>query len=293
MKMSKSVGQNTLIRFKEKQDPAIVKVKAKASPILDKSFHESSTTCMMHLSLSKSVITGIKDPISHGDDTTRANLLMDQKDKQSKLLKEAKPVTKVSNQGKCLTPPLDTGLNVYILGTWIPDESHILTEVPRAEPVHELNQNPHHKWKPKTEQSVVQVPKPEEGLNDEANFYGFYTQEGVQYNLNWAKIFTEKEVINFRSQRFLSPSICEYATLEEDSSPNKKHPEPNPIIEVKRSLPDFQKAQDHKIWSRKSEDVINLPKPAKPVLHLPYLGDPGFTSNQTQEWQPGDLLSHS
>ena len=39
--------------------------------------------------------------------------------------------------------------------------------------------------------------------------------------------------------------------------------------------------------------MINFPKPAKPALHLPYLEDPGFTSNQPQEWQPGDLLSHS
>ncbi|KAF2617633.1 hypothetical protein F2Q68_00041018 [Brassica cretica] len=39
--------------------------------------------------------------------------------------------------------------------------------------------------------------------------------------------------------------------------------------------------------------MINFPKPAKPVLHLPYLEDPDFTSNQHQEWQPGDLLSHS
>ncbi|KAF3586204.1 hypothetical protein F2Q69_00031378 [Brassica cretica] len=76
----------------------------------------------------------------------------------------------------------------------------------------------------------------QEGLNDEANFYGFYTQEGVQYNWNWAKIFTEKEVMNFTSQRFLNPSICEYATLEENSSPKKKRPEPKPIIGVKRSL---------------------------------------------------------
>ncbi|KAL0684027.1 hypothetical protein Bca4012_050875 [Brassica carinata] len=161
MKMSKSVGQNTLIRSKGKPEQAIVQVKAKVSPILDKSFHESSTTCMMHLSLSKSVITGIKEPTSHGDDTPRENLLMDQKDKQSKLFKEAKPVTKVSNQGKCLTSLLDTGLNVYILGTGIPYESHMLTELTRADPEHELNQNPHHKWKPKSEQRIVQVPKPE------------------------------------------------------------------------------------------------------------------------------------
>ncbi|KAF3572286.1 hypothetical protein F2Q69_00061214 [Brassica cretica] len=39
--------------------------------------------------------------------------------------------------------------------------------------------------------------------------------------------------------------------------------------------------------------MINFPKPGKPALHLPYLEDPGFTSNQPQEWQPGNLLSHS
>ncbi|KAF3569950.1 hypothetical protein F2Q69_00059891 [Brassica cretica] len=127
----------------------------------------------------------------------------------------------------------------------------------------------------------------------EANFYGFYTQEGVQANWNWAKIFTEQEVMNFTSQRFLSPSICEYTTLEEDSSPKKKRTEPKPIIGVKRSLLDFQKAQDLEKWPRKLEDMINFPKLAKPALHLPYLEDLGFTSNQPQEWQPGDLISHS
>ncbi|WZY72156.1 hypothetical protein YC2023_004396 [Brassica napus] len=89
-----------------------------------------------------------------------------------------------------------------------------------------------------------------------------------------------------------NPSICEYATLEEDSSPKKKRPEPKPIIGVKRSLLYFQKAQDLEKWPRKLEDMINFPKPAKPALHLPYLEAPGFTSNQPQEWQPGDLLSN-
>ncbi|KAF2544589.1 hypothetical protein F2Q68_00031320 [Brassica cretica] len=129
-----------------------------------------------------------------------------------------------------------------------------------------------------------------EGLNNKDNFYGFYTQEGVQHIWNWAKIFTEQEVMNFTSQRFLSPSICESATLEEDSSPKKKRPEPKPIIGVKRSLSAFHKAQDLEKWSRELEDMINFPKPAKPALHLPYLEDPDFTSNQPQEWQPGDLL---
>ena len=83
----------------------------------------------------------------------------------------------------------------------------------------------------------------QEGLNHEANLYGFYTQ-GVQANWNRAKIFTEQEVMNFTSQRFLSPSICEYPTLEEDSSPINNRPEANPIIGVKISLSSFHKAQD-------------------------------------------------
>ncbi|KAF3561769.1 hypothetical protein DY000_02014900 [Brassica cretica] len=146
-KMSKSVGQNTLIRSKAKPEQTSMHVNAKVSPILDDMVHESSTTCMMHLSFSKSVITGIKEPRYIEEETPGTSLPTDQKEaqstKQSKLLNKPKPVIKVSNKG-------------------IPDESHMLTEVPRAEPVHELNQNPHHKWKPKTEQSVVQVPKPEE-----------------------------------------------------------------------------------------------------------------------------------
>ena len=88
--MSTSVGQNTLIRSKDKPEQAIVQVKAKVSPILDKSFHKSSTTCMMHLSLSKSVITGLKEPRYIEEETPGTNLPTDQKEaqstKQSKLL---------------------------------------------------------------------------------------------------------------------------------------------------------------------------------------------------------------
>ncbi|WZZ45013.1 hypothetical protein YC2023_041272 [Brassica napus] len=36
--------------------------------------------------------------------------------------------------------------------------------------------------------------------------------------------------------KVFSLSICEYPTLEGDSSPIKKRPEPKPIVEVKRSL---------------------------------------------------------
>ena len=81
------------------------------------------------------------------------------------MLNDPNPIIIVSNQGKCLTPPLDTGLKLYVHDTWRTKESSIPTEVPRAEPEHELNQNQHHKWKPKTEQWNVQVQKPVVNLN--------------------------------------------------------------------------------------------------------------------------------
>ncbi|WZZ89422.1 hypothetical protein YC2023_118001 [Brassica napus] len=133
----------------------------------------------------------------------------------------------------------------------------------------------------------------QEGLNDEANFYGFYTQEGVQANWNWAKLFTETEVMNFTSQRFLSPSICEYPTLEGDSSSNKERPEAKLIIGYKRSLSAFQKAQDQEKWPRNYEVMIQSPKLVKPVLHLPQLEANRFNQLQTRHWRPGDHLNQS
>ncbi|WZY99623.1 hypothetical protein YC2023_071952 [Brassica napus] len=44
-----------------------------------------------------------------------------------------------------------------------------------------------------------------------------------------------------RSKKFLSPSICEYPTLEANSSPRKERPEQRPIIGFKRDLSSFQK----------------------------------------------------
>ncbi|CAG7862905.1 unnamed protein product [Brassica rapa] len=133
----------------------------------------------------------------------------------------------------------------------------------------------------------------QEGLNHEANFYGFYTQEGVQINWNWVKIFMDKEVMNFTSQRFLSPSICEYPTLEADSSPRKERPEPKPIIGFKRDLSSFQKAQYQEKWSRNYEVMIQSPKPPKPVLHLPQLEASRFNQLQTRHWRPGDHFNQS
>ncbi|XP_013713621.1 uncharacterized protein LOC106417349 [Brassica napus] len=65
---------------------------------------------------------------------------MIQDTKQSILLKEAKPIIKVSHQGS-------------------KSESYMLTEVPRKEPNHKLSHEPTHKWKPKIELSVVQMPR--------------------------------------------------------------------------------------------------------------------------------------
>uniref|UniRef100_M4F9Q2 Uncharacterized protein n=1 Tax=Brassica campestris TaxID=3711 RepID=M4F9Q2_BRACM len=133
----------------------------------------------------------------------------------------------------------------------------------------------------------------QEGLNHQANFYGFYTQDGVQTNWNWAKIFTEQEVINFTTQRFLSPSICEYPTLEGDLSSSKERPEAKPVIKFKSILSAFQKAKDQEKWTRKSEDMFNFPEPVKPVLHSPQLEANRFNQLQTRNWRPGDKSIHS
>ncbi|CAG7885909.1 unnamed protein product, partial [Brassica rapa] len=133
----------------------------------------------------------------------------------------------------------------------------------------------------------------QEGLNHEANYSGFYTQEGDQANWNWAKILTEQEVMSFTSQRFLSPSICEYLTLEADSSPMKEGPEPKPIIGFKRDLSSFQQAQYQEKWPRNYEVMIQSPKPVKPVLHLPQLEANRFNQLQTRHWRPGDHFNQS
>ncbi|KAG5412919.1 hypothetical protein IGI04_000486 [Brassica rapa subsp. trilocularis] len=133
----------------------------------------------------------------------------------------------------------------------------------------------------------------QEGLNHEANYSGFYTQEGDQTNWNWAKILTEQEVMSFTSQRFLSPSICEYLTLEADSSPMKEGPEPKTIIGFKRDLSSFQQAQYQEKWPRNYEVMIQSPKPVKPVLHLPQLEANRFNQLQTRHWRPGDHFNQS
>ena len=99
--------------------------------------------------------------------------------------------------------------------------------------------------------------------------------------------------MNFTSQKFPSPSICEYPTLEGDSSPRKERPEAKPIIGVKRSFSAFQKAQYQEKWPRNYEVMIQSPKPAKPVLHLPQLEASRFNQLQTRHWRPGDHFNQS
>ncbi|KAG5412923.1 hypothetical protein IGI04_000490 [Brassica rapa subsp. trilocularis] len=417
MERKNFVSQDTLARHKEKSDKPIFQEKAKVSPILDKFVYKSSPTGMSHLSLSKDVKTGPEIQ----KDTNSTSLLRS----KSMLLKEAKPVNKVSNQGKCQTPPRETGIYVCVLDVESKNESYLLPEVLRKEPDHKPSHEPPHKWKSSVEQCVqmprlkvifsdlktsktldypdimhLSLPKSfdpgikevevhnhqgqkmqrrqqtrtscpkkkiilqlveaiknvenfsgckgesfkeippdnllllgeskpkmvrteptrkvdptpystsqganqdiralkmpyltnQEGLNHEANFYAFYTQEGVQANWNWVKIITEREVMNFTIQRFLNPSICEYPTLEEDSSSMKERPEEKPITEVKRSLSSFHKAQDQEKLPRKLGVMINSPEPAKPTSSMESLQPIQLGSTQSYLWEPGDHLNQS
>ncbi|WZZ89404.1 hypothetical protein YC2023_117983 [Brassica napus] len=102
-------------------------------------------------------------------------------------------------------------------------------------------------------------------------------------------IFTNITFIN----RFSSPSICEYPTLEGYLSSSKERPEAKPIIGVKRSLLAFHKAQDQEKWPRNYEVMIQSPKPVNPVLHLPQLEANRFNQLQTRHWRPGDHFNQS
>ncbi|KAG5383919.1 hypothetical protein IGI04_035389, partial [Brassica rapa subsp. trilocularis] len=61
-------------------------------------------------------------------------------------------------------------------------------------------------------------------------------QEGFQTNWNRAKLFKGQDIMNFTSRRFLSPSICKYQALEEDSNPTMKHHSEKQIMGYKRDL---------------------------------------------------------
>ncbi|KAF2566444.1 hypothetical protein F2Q68_00026451 [Brassica cretica] len=76
-------------------------------------------------------------------------------------------------------------------------------------------------------------------------------------------------------------------------SPRKERPEPKLIIGFKRDPSAFQKAQYQEKWTRKSEVIIQSPKPAKPILHLPQLEANRFNQLQTRHWRPGDHFNQS
>uniref|UniRef100_M4F0D4 Uncharacterized protein n=1 Tax=Brassica campestris TaxID=3711 RepID=M4F0D4_BRACM len=99
--------------------------------------------------------------------------------------------------------------------------------------------------------------------------------------------------MNFSRKRFPSQSICEYPTLEEHSSPNKERPEAKPVITFKSILSAFHKSQDQEKWTRKSEDMFNLPEPVKPMLYSPQLEANRFNKLQTRHWRPGDHFNQS
>ncbi|KAG2246725.1 hypothetical protein Bca52824_086353 [Brassica carinata] len=102
--------------------------------------------------------TNINPKIVEGEEPPGATLVMSQEKvqdtMQSMLLREAKPVNKVSNQGKCLTPPRETGIDVCVLDVESKNESYLLTEVPRKEPDHKPSHEPPHKWNSSVEQCV-------------------------------------------------------------------------------------------------------------------------------------------
>ncbi|WZZ78084.1 hypothetical protein YC2023_098656 [Brassica napus] len=159
------VSQDTLARHKEKSDKPISQEKAKNVKTGPEVQEDTISTSLLR----SKVVHDFKPkerraikPI--GEEAPGATLVMNQDKVQdtklSKLLKEAKPVKNVSHQGKCLTPPRDTSADMCVLGTGSKNEGHMLTEVARKEPDHKLSHKPPHKWKPKSEQWIVQIPKP-------------------------------------------------------------------------------------------------------------------------------------
>ncbi|WZY78627.1 hypothetical protein YC2023_025011 [Brassica napus] len=263
----------------------------------------AQNSCMMHLSLSKGNVTGTKEQEFKEEEPPGVTLEMDQKivqeTMQSILLKEAKPK---QCQGKALESQKRMKADLLYFGAdYTVSRSKPCQEggddvVIRSATEPEVNPKPY-STSQGANQDIRARKMPyltnQEGLNHEANFYGFYTQEGVQANWNWAKIFTEQDVMNFTTQRFLSLSICEYPTLEGDLSPSKERPEANPVIKFKSILSAFQKAKAQEKWTRKSEDMFNLPEPVKPVLHSPQLEANRFNQLQTRNWRPGDHFNQS
>ncbi|KAG5375400.1 hypothetical protein IGI04_039996 [Brassica rapa subsp. trilocularis] len=249
---------------------------------------------IMHLSLPKSFDPGIKEVEVHnhqGQKMQRRQQTRTSCPKKKIILQLVEAIKNVENFSGCKGEsfkeiPPD---NLLLLGESKP-------KMVRTEPTRKVDPTPY-STSQGANQDIRALKMPyltnQEGLNHEANFYAFYTQEGVQANWNWVKIITEREVMNFTIQRFLNPSICEYPTLEEDSSSMKERPEAKPITEVKRSLSSFHKAQDQEKWPRKLGVMINSPEPAKPTSSMESLQPIQLGSTQSYLWEPGDHLNQS
>ncbi|WZZ27024.1 hypothetical protein YC2023_010425 [Brassica napus] len=69
--------------------------------------------------------------------------------------------------------------------------------------------------------SLRSLSRQPEGVFYETNFTRRITHQGVIKACNFKRSFMDQKIKNFTSQRFLSTSICEYPTLEGNSSPRK------------------------------------------------------------------------
>ena len=100
------------------------------------------------------------------------------------------------------------------------------------------------------------------------------------------------EIYEFYKSEVSHPVHLRVPDFRRRFKPRKERPEPKHIIGFRRYLSYFQKAQFEENWTRKSEVMIQLLKPAKPVLHLPHLEAYQFNHLQTRHWRPGDQSIH-
>ncbi|KAG5397385.1 hypothetical protein IGI04_019199 [Brassica rapa subsp. trilocularis] len=104
---------------------------------------------------------------------------------------------------------------------------------------------------------------------------------GAGVNPNWKNLqsYSDQEDTNFKNQRFASPPICEYPSLEAVSNPIKKRSDQNQLMEFNMDLLDFQKAKNEEKSQREYGVMAQFSKPVKPVL-------------QTKQWRPGEVYKH-
>ena len=124
----------------------------------------------------------------------------------------------------------------------------------------------------------------------ETNFHRSTAYPFITKAWNYWKSFTDEEVMNFTSWRFLSPSICEYLPLEEKIRQTKKRPGPKSIIDLKRNVLGIQQAKNQEKRPSEVEDIIIFPKPV--IRSLLWKDCIISWSNhfQTEIWLPGHTL---